>query len=58
MSQSEDEQHIDHRANLLPEEKSAGSDDPEGQARVILEESLDRTDNPDETREESSQTLG
>jgi hypothetical protein len=58
MSQSEDEQHVDHRANLLPEETAAGSDDPEDQARVILEESLDRTDNPEETREESSQTLG
>jgi hypothetical protein len=58
MSQSEDEQHIDHRANLLPEETTVGSDDAEEQARVILEESLDRTDNPQGTREESSQTLG
>jgi hypothetical protein len=58
MSQSDDEQQIDHRANLLPEERTAGSDDPEEQARVILEESLDRTDHPQETREESSQTLG
>jgi nicotinamide-nucleotide amidase len=33
---------IDSRANLLPEEKAAGSDDPHRQAEVILEESSAR----------------
>ena len=31
------------RAELLPEEKRAGSDDPEAQAEAILEESEERT---------------
>jgi hypothetical protein len=35
------------RAELLPEEQAAGSDDPEGQARVVLEDSLVRTERPD-----------
>jgi hypothetical protein len=56
MSDQPDEEAVDHRANLLPEEKVAGSEDAEEQARVILEESLDRTDHPEETRQESTQT--
>ena len=60
MSQSpEDQERIDRRAELLPEEQSAGgSDDPEAQAEVILEESDERTEDPSGTRAESSQTLG
>ena len=37
--------HVASRAELLPEERAAGSDDP--QARVILEESEERTEHPD-----------
>lgn len=35
---------IDQRAALLPEEKAAGSADPEGQAAAILAESDERED--------------
>jgi len=34
------------RAELLPEERAAGSDDPEEQAEVILEDSQIRTEVP------------
>ena len=33
---------VESRANLLPEEEAAGSDDPHRQAEVILEESAER----------------
>ena len=33
---------VANRAELLPEEAAAGSDDPEAQARAILEESDER----------------
>lgn len=56
MTESPDEDRIDHRANLLPEELAAGSEDPQEQAKVILEESDERTEHPEETRHESSQT--
>ena len=46
------------RSNLLPEEIAAGSDDPERQAEVILEESDRRTEEPEATRHESVQTPG
>lgn len=51
-----DEEHVESRADLLPEERVAGSDDPHEQAEVILEESAERTDAPEETAEESVQT--
>lgn len=47
---------IASRAELLPEEDSAGSADPEAQAREILEESEERTEDPEATRHESTQT--
>lgn len=62
MSQPEDrtedrtEERIEGRAELLPEEAVAGSDDSREQARVILEESDERTDDPEGTRRESTQT--
>ena len=37
------EDRVADRAELLPEERAAGSEDPEGQARAILEESDERT---------------
>ena len=38
-----DEDHVASRAELLPEEQAAGSDDPEAQAEAILAESEERT---------------
>lgn len=62
MSESHDEdrdrERIAERAELLPEEEAAGSDDPSGQAEAILQESDERTDQPRETRAESTQTPG
>lgn len=37
---------VAQRAELLPEEQTVGSDDPELQARVILEDSERRTEEP------------
>ncbi len=47
---------IQTRAELLPEEQAAGSDDPEMQARAILAESEARTEHPERSRDESTQT--
>lgn len=58
MDESRQQDRIDSRADLLPEERAAGSDDPEEQAEAILEESDERTDHPEETRAESTQTPG
>ena len=51
-----DESAVESRAELLPEEQRAGSDDPHAQAEQILEESAERTDDPVGTRAESTQT--
>jgi hypothetical protein len=56
MSEAPDERHVRTRAELLAEERSAGSDDPEAQAEVILEESAERTDAPADTGADSVQT--
>lgn len=57
MTEPADEARIERRAeDLLPEEVAAGSEDPEEQARVILEDSDERTQHPEETRHESTQT--
>ena len=37
-----DDERVADRAGLLPEEQAVGSDDPEAQARAILEESDER----------------
>jgi hypothetical protein len=58
MSEPAEESRVTERAHLLPEEIAAGSDDPQGQAAAILAESDERRDDPEGTREESSQTLG
>jgi hypothetical protein len=39
--------HVASRANLLPEEEAVGSDNPQEQAKLILEESVERTEHPD-----------
>ena len=52
----DDEARVASRAELLPEEETAGSEDPRHQAEEILRESDERTDHPDETGEASTQT--
>jgi hypothetical protein len=56
MTETPDEDKIASRAELLPEEDSAGSEDPQLQAREILEESEERTEDPEAARQESTQT--
>jgi hypothetical protein len=56
MTRSEDEARIEHRAELLPEESAAGSENPHEQAAAILEESDERTEDPEGTQHESTQT--
>lgn len=56
MTEPADEHRVAERAHLLPEEIAAGSADPEAQAEAILAESDRRTDQPEQTRDESSQT--
>jgi hypothetical protein len=56
MTERPDADRLDERANLLPEEQSAGSDDPRRQAEIILEDSDERTEHPEETKYASSQT--
>ncbi|MEV6695257.1 hypothetical protein AB0M35_27670 [Micromonospora sp. NPDC051196] len=41
-----DQERIESRAHLLPEEAAAGSEDPEAQADAILTESDIREDDP------------
>jgi hypothetical protein len=55
MTENTDEEVVGHRA-LLPEEEAAGSDDPELESRIILEDSERRTEHPEETKHESVQT--
>lgn len=57
MTQMPDEHDIETRADLLPEEQAVGSESPREQARLILEDSLERTEDPEGTRKSSSQTL-
>lgn len=60
MSQTPDEDRdddrVDSRTNLLPEEQEAGSDDAHAQAEQILRESDERTEAPEDTGAESTQT--
>jgi hypothetical protein len=58
MTESPDDHRVQRRAKLLPEERTAGSADAEEQAAVILEDSDDRTEHPEETRRDSTQTPG
>lgn len=57
-TESDDHDRITSRAELLPEEERAGSEDPEAQAEAILEESDERTEDPSGTRAASTQTPG
>lgn len=50
------QERIEERAVLLPEEVAAGSDDPQAQAEAILAESDQRVEHPAEAGETSTQT--
>lgn len=56
MSNVPDEESVESRAELLPEEVAVGSDDPQEQAAAILQESQERTDDPAGTGAASTQT--
>ena len=56
MVEHPDESRVEARAQLGPEELAAGSDDPHRQAEVILEDSDARTEDPEGTKHDSSQT--
>ncbi|WP_022910237.1 hypothetical protein [Aestuariimicrobium kwangyangense] len=58
MTQKPDERDVETRAELLPEEQAVGSESARDQAEAILEESLERTEDPEGTRHSSSQTPG
>ncbi|HKJ11681.1 MAG TPA: hypothetical protein VJ976_04730 [Ornithinimicrobium sp.] len=58
MTQTPDDHDVDTRAELLPEEQAVDSDAPQVQAEAILEESLERTEDPEGTRRSSTQTPG
>ena len=51
-----DSDRVEQRAGMLPEEQEAGIDDPELMAKVLLEDSDARTDAPERTKHESTQT--
>jgi hypothetical protein len=56
MSDPTDDARIESRAQLLPEEEAAGSDDPESQAAAILADSDERIEHRERTMRESHQT--
>jgi len=56
MTEHPDEERIESRADLLPEEEAAGSDAPHDQAEAILRDSDERVEDPERTAEESVQT--
>lgn len=49
-------ERVQSRAELLPEEDSVGSDDPERQAEVILADSDRRTADPEDAAVDSKQS--
>ncbi|GAA3613611.1 hypothetical protein GCM10022236_14410 [Microlunatus ginsengisoli] len=52
-----DDERVEDRAELLPEERAAGSADPEAQAAAILAESDERVADPEGTGATSTQTI-
>jgi hypothetical protein len=49
------DERVERRAELLPEEERAGSDDPEAQAEAILDESDARSEHPVPREERTSE---
>jgi hypothetical protein len=56
MAEPPEDERIESRGHLLPEEEAVGSNDPQRQAEVILEDSDKRTAEPEETKRRSTQT--
>ncbi len=56
MTESPDADRVESRAHLTPEEVAAGSDDARRQAEIILEDSDERTEHPEQTKRDSTQT--
>lgn len=56
MTERPDDERVERRARLLPEEAGQGSDDPEAQAEAILADSDERTADPEGTKRASTQT--
>jgi len=57
MTEHPDRERVHQRArDLTPEELAVGSDDAEAQAEVILADSDERTEHPEKTARESTQT--
>jgi hypothetical protein len=56
MTERPDHERVVERSHLLPEEAAAGSEDPQRQAETILEDSDRRTEQPEQTKQESVQT--
>lgn len=57
MNDATDDARANSRSHLLPEEKAAGeSDNAKRQARIMLEDSDARTDDPEGTKDQSVQT--
>lgn len=56
MNEVPDASRIADRAHLTPEERAAGSDDARLQAEIVLEDSDQRTEDPEATKHDSSQT--
>jgi len=56
MTERPDDDRVSTRAELLPEEEAAGSEDPRHQAEEILRDSDERTQHPEETGAASTQT--
>jgi len=56
MTESPEHDRVARRSELLPEEQEAGSEDPTAQAEAILSDSDERTEDPEKTRHESTQT--
>ena len=50
-----DPDHVETRAELLPEEERAGSDNPVRQAEAVLEESEQRTLHPEAEEQRASE---
>lgn len=51
-----DERILQRAQDLLPEEETAGSDDPTAQAEAVLADSDERTERREQTMRESHQT--
>jgi hypothetical protein len=51
-----EERDVETRSELLPEERAVGSEDPDALAEAVLEESQERTVDPETTQLASTQT--